>query len=571
MSIPVRGFRPRHPADVVGDIQPNEFRGLKVTFVNMPLRETAKPHVPPEGPLILAAILRLYGAIPTIIDLNAYRICDEEAGRQGLVNGRHLTFEEAEDLLRLHFNQQGEQDIVAFSGMITTLRWQEKVAKMIRRLQPDCFLVTGNGLATELKAGLFNWMPELDAIAHSEGDDVMIVMARDVKRIKELGMERAARSGNLSPYYTGEMGGRHRFLYAGDRPKNLDAVPFGALDLLESDPYGRNLLEIYITNPVWGLAANNSSATAFTMERSLTTVSSRGCPYACAFCYRGAQGERNYGMRSVNHIARQIREFMDRYNIDFVGFPDDNFAISKPRCADFPRVFAEYGIRIRWGTHTRLDEADQRIIPMSESGCIYIGFGAESASAHVLGLMNKGGFILKNGLTPMRVRGREWQFPTTMINGIRNCRDVGIHANCTWIMAYPGETLEDLKTSVAFILWQEELMTEGLIPGTPEYEMAKATVNRKMFTATSYPGTAMFSDPAARALLSQNFGVSFDASGEPICDEAFHHYVVELDDATKVLHNKDGEPLNFGAMPMDQFLEAREYVDRGEIERILEM
>jgi hypothetical protein len=46
---------------------------------------------------------------------------------------------------------------------------------------------------------------------------------------------------------------------------------------------------------------------------------------------------------------------------------------------------------------------------------------------------------------------------------------------------------------------------------------------------------------------------------------------LELDDATKVLNNKNGDPVNFGAMSMDQFLQAREYIDNRQIEKILEM
>ena len=389
MELRVLNNIPFHPADVIGEISPNEFRGIRATFVNMPLRESAKPNVTPEGPLILAAILRQYGADVSLVDLNVYRIHDEEARRAELTNGRQLTFAEAETLLERHFAKHGEQDIVAFSGLITTLRWQEEMARAVRRMQPNCFLVTGNGLATELKEGLFGWMPELDAVAHSEGDDVIVVIARDVKIMKDLGKAQAIRSDRVSPYYLGEIAGRSRFLYAGNRPKNLDTIPYGALDLLEEDVYGQNLLEQYIVVPIWGLAANNSSATPFQMTRSLNTVSSRGCPHACAFCYRGQQGERNYGIRSVEHIARQIRWFIDRYGVDFVGFVDDNFAISVPRCRDFPRVFEEYGVKIRWGTHTRLDEADERLVPMSEAGSIYIGFGAESASEPVLKRMKK--------------------------------------------------------------------------------------------------------------------------------------------------------------------------------------
>ena len=556
--------------DLVKDITPSEFEGLTVTFVNMPLRESALPNTPPEGPLILAAILRKFGAATHLIDLNAYRIRDDAASRRGLPNGRHLNYSEAEQLFLKHLSNVGDQDIVAFSGKITTLRWQEDMAKIVRKHQPDTFLVSGNGLATEIKMGLFNWIPELDGIARSEGDDAILIIARDAKLIKERGWSGAINSNKLSPFYKGEIRGRGRFMYEGNRPSNLDEIPYGALDLLESDPNGYNVLEDYINVPVWGMAANNSSATPFTMRRSLTTVSSRGCPYACAFCYRGAQGERNYGMRSPEHIAKQVRGYVDKYGLDFIGFPDDNFAVDKRRIKKLTPVFKEYGLdNVRWGTHTRMDEADARLYDLAESGCGYIGFGAESAAENTLKNMKKGGFILKNGFTPTQVNGRTYRFPTTMVDAVKNCRDANIHGNCTWIMAYPGETLEDLQTSVAFITWQQDFWTKGCDPGSPEYKIMRSGVNRKMFTATAYPGTEMWN--VVKPKLQEHFDISFDVFGQPKCDENFHHYVLELDDATKILDDKNGNPVNFGELPLDTFLQVREHIDNDEIEKILDI
>jgi len=83
--------------------------------------------------------------------------------------------------------------------MITTLRWQNKIANIVRNLIPNVFIVSGNGLATELKLGLFNYIEELDAIAHSEGDDVIIKICYDVKQIKQNGIESA---GNRSQRVT---------------------------------------------------------------------------------------------------------------------------------------------------------------------------------------------------------------------------------------------------------------------------------------------------------------------------------------------------------------------------------
>lgn len=565
-----RGVSSTHPSYFVNNMGYNDLRGVNVVFINMPLRETAKPNTPPQGPGLMAARLRMYGASVSIIDLNAYRIQDLLSKKRGLPLGRHLTHDEACELMHKHFNIHEEPDIVALSGMITTLRWQKFVANEVRKMVPESFIVSGGGLATEIREGLLDWIPELDAVAHSEGDDVILLMAKDVKSAREVGknvynMDHRPYRDNLS----------NGILYKGDRPQNLDILPFAAWDLLHNDVNGNPILEWYIHTPVWGGSANNSSAAPFTMERSLTTVSSRGCPYSCKFCFRGGQGERNYGMRSASNLRQEAEWLLNKYRIDFLGFPDDNFAVNTKRMRELPDTFCE--LNIRWGTHTRLDEADmERLVPMHKSGCIYIGFGAESASPKILEEMGKGGFILrpKGSTTNQLSRWGEFEFPSTMMNGIKNCREMGIHGNCTWIMGYPGETLNDLKTSVAFMQWQLEEVLKGKTIGTPEYNTAHQSINRKMFVATAYPGTEMCRHLKVQELLRKHFGLSFhqvNCKTEPVVDENLMQYVLELDDATKVMHGTDDKALYYGDMSEDQFLEARSYVDRGTPEKILEM
>jgi len=558
-----------HPYEITKEYSHNELEGLNVLFLNMPLRESALPAVAPEGPAILAAVLRNFGADVSILDLNAYRINDIQSEHGNLPSGRHLTIKEAEDLFLQHIGEHGEQDLIAFSGIITTLQWQEEMARIVRRHLPNSFIVSGNGLATEISAGLFNWIPDLDAIARSEGDDIILVIAKDAKAIKQNGAQIALKRGRLSPYYYGEYEGRHRFVYEGDRPQNLDEIPYPAWDLLESDCNGNEILENYITTPLWGLVANNSSATPFLMKRSLNTVSSRGCPYACAFCYRGAMGERNYGVRTGDHLALQMKHYIDKHGVDFIGFLDDNFAVIKERIEKLPSIFKEHDVAVRWGTHMRMDEADDRVFPMSEAGCVYIGFGAESAHEKTLTTMKKGGFILKRGLENICVDGKTYQFPKTMVDAVRNCHESGIHANCTWIMGYPGETLEDLKTSVAFIKWQQDIISNGEVPNNCGYDDVKTAINRKMFIATAYPGTDMFKDPSVKSVLSDKFDITFDKNNEPLCDDAFHNYVLELDDATKVLSGTEGEFINYSEIDNNKFIEANQLIMSGKTEDIL--
>lgn len=542
-----------HPSQIVAEMSYGDLRGLKMLLINMPLRESS---VPPEGPLgitLLGARARQYGADVTLIDLNAYRKSDPTK----LAGLRWLTRGETRGLLERHFQKFGAPQIIGLSGMITTLPWQNLVASLCRELVPDAFIISGGGLATDFRANLIDWVPELDAVVHSQADDTLLILGREILKAGHLRHRHVPDLPDHICQLVGDSDGRCRFVYGGGPPKDkkgLDQLPFPAWDLLARDVDGYGVLEQIITTPVWGRQANNSSATSFDMKRSLTTVTTRGCPYECTFCHRGESGARSWTVRSPENIAAEFRWLIETYGVDFVGCVDDNGAVSAERCQALPQECADLGLR--WGIHLRLDEATtERLGPMHEAGCIYGGFGAETAAAEMLKRMKKGGHMLSRGLE--RINGHD--FPKTMIEGIRYCREVGVHANCTWIMAFPGETLEYLKTSVAFILWQVEQAAE------PD------SINQQMFTATAYPGTEMFEDPDCREKLHLNFGVNFDRYGKVVVDEALRHYVENLDDATKVLIGRDGRPLNFGAMPDEQFLEARGYIDSGQIAKVLDM
>jgi hypothetical protein len=92
-----------------------------------------------------------------------------------------------------------------------------------------------------------------------------------------------------------------------------------------------------------------------------------------------------------------------------------------------------------------------------------------------------------------------------------------------------------------------------------------------MFTATAYPGTEMFKHPHVQNKLSKVFGLKFDSYGKPQVSQSFKHYVLELNDATKMLTGADDEPLNFGSMPDTQFVEVRNMIDSGNIFNILDI
>ena len=530
-------------------------KGLRAMIINCPLREDALPNCAPLGPALLGARLLQHGADARIVDLNAYRVpaLDKPAGR-------HLTLAEAVGLIRRTAQKHGAPHLIGLGGMITTLRWQRDLARALRREFPDALLVSGAGLATEFREGLFNWIPELDGIVHSEADDIILTVGINALFSAKMGRSAFKRAG------------LERTVYAGDRPADLDVLPLPAWDLLLEDVDGVRILETYIKNEIWGVKANNSSATPFLMTRSLNTVSSRGCPHACNFCFKGAQGERQYGVRSAACITHEVTWLHSRFNINWVGFLDDNFMIRADRIEDMIPTLGVFCREkgVRWGTHGRLDEAAdlrpdgkggnvgaarRRVDAMAEAGCVYIGFGAESANPRVLNAMKKGGFMNANGTT--KINGRD--LPQTMITGYSNVIKAGIHGNCTWIKGHISEDLNALKDSVAFVLWQR-----GLI-GKSE------SVNSRFFTSTYYPGTEMGRHPKVQMRLAEGFDINFGADGNPICDDALLEYVLQLDDADKVLVDKKGNDVFYSDMTAAQFKQCSELIDAGDLEGVMRL
>ena len=571
------------PNELVKHYGVNELANVKCLLINMPIREQAKPNNAPLGLCLLAAQLKNYGAKVDILDLNSFRIKDKIATERKLENGRVLLAEEAESKIN-NFLQINDYHLVALSGLITTLAWQKSVVEMVKKLSPSSYIVSGGGLATEFREDLFNWMPDLDGVAHSEGDNIVIKIARDAYLInKDKSNTISKRAEIIAPNKTIIKEGKLYAIYAGGRPSNLNNLPLPDWEVLKNDPDNKAILENYITSPIWGKEANNSSVTSFSMKRSINTVSSRGCPFACKFCFRGAQGERNYGIRSPENLFCEMKLYVEKYGIDFLGYVDDNFAVSRKRIFDLEHLVSDWVDKngLVWGTHARLDEAADikssenssielntplRVNSMYNAGCRYIGFGAESASPRMLELMGKGGSMLRHGVE--EVFG--FDVPVTMMVGIKNTIEAGIHANCTWIMGYPGETLDDLKATVAFIKWQEEVLMERYLKNSRSWKLASEAINKNMFVATAYPGTEMFNDPQVREALSDGFGIKYH-NGKPICDSSLEKYVEQLNDATDLIRTLDGSLLQYSKMADSLFLEIRDILNEGNIFDILDL
>jgi radical SAM superfamily enzyme YgiQ (UPF0313 family) len=191
-------------------------------------------------------------------------------------------------------------------------------------------------------------------------------------------------------------------------------------------------------------------------EKSFPMLSSRGCPYSCAFCNSIIMG-RNHKtrLRSPEHVIAEMKMLIDKYGVSHFRFHDDIFGMDKKWLVQFTDMVKDLDIVYR--AFVRADQCakDGFTDLLYDGGCRLVAIGIESGSDEMLGRMDK------------RVT-REICF-----SGIRKAKESGLTVRSYFIVGFPGETWETISDTVDFIkiAQPDEYMVYSFIPypGTPVY------------------------------------------------------------------------------------------------------
>lgn len=157
-------------------------------------------------------------------------------------------------------------------------------------------------------------------------------------------------------------------------------------------------------------------------------VTTRGCPYHCAFCYSPRLWGK-YRKQSPERVLAEIEHLVEEYKVGYIRFQDDTFAFDKNRCLKILE-----GITVKkWNTklymHTRFDCIDEDIVEayvMAGGKDIY--FGLESGSQKLRMAMDK------NHIANEKI-----------MEICRTVKNYGINLGLWLIFGYPGETDEDIQ------------------------------------------------------------------------------------------------------------------------------
>lgn len=163
----------------------------------------------------------------------------------------------------------------------------------------------------------------------------------------------------------------------------------------------------------------------------------RGCPYDCTYCINTVLYGRHRKQRSVDSIIKEIKILMEKFNPTLIKMRDENFFLDKNFVIEFCDALKRENIKIKWSALCRVnyfDKFDDKFLRMlKESGCISLGFGAESGSQNIL---NK----LKKGITPKQT-----------YKAAVKCVKYGIFPQFSFMIGLPGETKEDMLKTLKLV------------------------------------------------------------------------------------------------------------------------
>jgi radical SAM superfamily enzyme YgiQ (UPF0313 family) len=198
--------------------------------------------------------------------------------------------------------------------------------------------------------------------------------------------------------------------------KDLDDLPMPAWDLLPDFPRAYiPAIYDYPRGPVATIAA------------------SRGCPFHCKFCDTSTFGSsvRFYSPKVVFEMMKHLRE---QYGVRHIMFVDDLFVASRLRVTELCQLLIESGLNFTWSCTSRVDTIKPDTLElMKKAGCWEISFGLETGSNELLKKMDKAAEVEKSELA------------------VNWTAAAGIRTKGLFMLGYPGETLETIEQTKAFV------------------------------------------------------------------------------------------------------------------------
>jgi len=402
----------------------------KVLLIQSSNGHPTPPRQYPYGIAILSSLLKEKGISTTIIDGNVYPL------------------KSLENIL-----SQEEFDFVGISGIITSFDYQDKVAKLTKKYQPNAIIASGGGLVTSIGYDLLKLIPEIDTGFMGEGEIPLSQFLDNVESKNDLVN---TNTQNVLTSQIGEIPFEKNLVI-----NNLDDVPF-------PDFTGANF-ELYTKNPVFPLTPNLRDS-----KRRGSTIISRGCPFSCDYC-SNVLSRRKLRRRSIDNLFEEIGILTKKYGVDYIFFNDETFPTNEGFLDKFLERYHKEAYNFRWSISTRTDRVNPEVLKkLADGNCDFIYYGFESGSQKILDAMKKRNTIENN------------------LQAFLNTVDAGIYCAPNLIVGYDNETESTIKQTYKFVKKLESL-GKRMIDHRKKMIYQQSLNNfGQIYIATPYPGTPFY-------------------------------------------------------------------------------
>lgn len=190
-------------------------------------------------------------------------------------------------------------------------------------------------------------------------------------------------------------------------------------------------------------------------------LTSRGCPYKCAFCSSGKFWNK-IRYFSSDYVLEEIEQIVKYYPIINLAIYDDLFTFNKKRLSEISSKIAsrEYHKKISFWCNVRANHLDKETIKyLKDMNIKGVGIGLESGSDNILKKYKSDNISVDIN-----------------IKAISLCKDNGIFVHGSFMLGFPYETEEDMIKTYEFIknsnIDKGEISVATPLPGTKFWDYA---------------------------------------------------------------------------------------------------
>jgi radical SAM superfamily enzyme YgiQ (UPF0313 family) len=289
-----------------------------------------------------------------------------------------------------------DYDIVGFSVSVNNVKNSLKSATDVKKMNPTAQVVFGGPFATAYPEALIK-NEHVDAVVVGEGEETFFEYVGGAEKSRIQGL------------YSKENGS---IQFAGARAWNqdLNSLPFPAIHRLDLTRYNV-------------LSAQRSPTSSI--------ITSRGCPYQCAFCFHNMGHE--WRERSPENVVDEIEWQVNKLGVREISIADDNFSFNRARAAKIFDEILKRNIKVsfNFGVGVRADRLDRELLGKAYAAGVWLlTIAPETGSAKTLKKLNK-------------------QFKLEDFKKIlRTAKEIGMATDIFLMVGFPWETDEDTRATL---------------------------------------------------------------------------------------------------------------------------